>query len=115
MSIEDNNIILNWFDKFHFEIWLLIYIGVIVLSLLVSHYAVTSVMHFHNVTKFGYRLSLWNFGILINGILSSVVFGFSFMELTLSLARRIKAYNIKSSTNSSITRRIGVLVMDAIS
>lgn len=96
MSIEDNNIILNWFDKFYFEIWLLIYIGVIVLSLLVSHYAVTSVMHFHNVTKFGYRLSLWNFGILINGILSSVVFGFSFMELTLSLARRIKAYNIKS-------------------
>lgn len=93
---EHNEVILNWYDKFHSEIWLLIYLGVLAGSILLTLYVMRRVSSFYTISKYGYRSYGYDMQILLNGILSTIVFGFSFMQLTLSFARRIKAHNIKS-------------------
>ena len=93
---EHNEVILNWYDRFHSEVWLLIYLSLIAGSVLLSIYVMKRVSGMYFFSKYGYRSYSCDIRILINGVLSSIVFGFSFMQLTLSFARRVKAHNIKS-------------------
>lgn len=81
---EDKVIILNYFDRLATEIWILLYVGILLGSVF---FAVLTAEHFYYS-----NLSINQTLFLV--VLGTIPFGFFFMELALSFARRIKAQNM---------------------
>lgn len=80
---EDQEIALNRFDRLPTELWVILYFGILI-----------------NCVNFARRYILDSGSLLFvvaGGILITLPFGFCFMVLTLSLARRIKARNLWSA------------------
>lgn len=80
---KDKQITLNSFDRLPTELWILICVGILVSCILFVMKVLPSYYGYTDVRK-----------ILIPCVLETIPFGFFFMVLTLSFARRTKAHNI---------------------
>ncbi|MBR1866110.1 MAG: hypothetical protein IJ801_06355, partial [Lachnospiraceae bacterium] len=78
---DDREIALNRFDRLPTELWAVCYVGILVSCVMLPRIYIG----FERLS----RIVIW-------GILITLPFGFFFMILTLSLARRIKAHNLWS-------------------
>ena len=98
-SREDKHagkVVLRGFDKFPTELWFLIYVLSIGASALFVWIAMQTEYDYKGRTALSYISSMGELRTVLIGVLSSVIFGFVFMQLTLSFARRIKAHNLRS-------------------
>lgn len=85
---NDKEVALNFFDKLPTEIWMLTTIILLGASAFFALIVSDTVSFWSKWTKVGYLVSA--------GMMAVLPFGFFFMVLTLSLARRIKAHNLWS-------------------
>lgn len=85
-------------DELPTELWFVIYMFSIGFSVLLIWIAmrVTGSGYKYDVSLVELKNSLVELRIILSGVLFSLPFGIVFMELTLSLARRIKAHNLRS-------------------
>ena len=81
-------------DSISTELWFVIYLFSIGASALLVWVAMEMTENRLGINPFGYRNSLLELQIILKGVLCSLPFGIVFMEMTLSLARRIKAHNL---------------------
>lgn len=81
----DKQVILNSFDRLPTELWILLFVAVLVGCSLFA------VMGGHIIYFGGMNIRI----VMLQIALSTVPFGFSFMMLTLSFVRRIRAHNMK--------------------
>lgn len=89
-------VVLRSFDKLPTELWFLIYVLSIGASALFVWIAMQTEYDYNGRTALSYISSMGELRTVLIGVLSSIIFGFVFMQLTLSFARRIKAHNLRS-------------------
>ncbi len=83
----DKTVAMNFYDKFYTEIWAVLSFGIMLVSCVYAYAIMVEGLEYYGL-----------FYMVVHVILAALLFGFPFMMLTLSFARRIKGKNIWSQS-----------------